>query len=52
MRAEAEQYSYDILKNWMNLSLSILINNILINKRVYGLNFEMQTPFGICKTAI
>ncbi len=32
MGAEAEQYSYNILKNWMFLSMNILINNILIKK--------------------
>ena len=31
MRAVAERYSCDILKNYMILSLNILINNILIN---------------------
>ncbi len=33
MGAEAEQYSYNILKNWMILSLNILINFILIKKK-------------------
>ncbi len=35
MGAVAEQYSYNILKNMMILSLNILINNILIKKRVH-----------------
>ena len=32
MQAEAEQYSYNMFKNCMILSLNILINNILIKK--------------------
>ena len=30
MRAEAEQHSYDIFKNWMTLSLNVLISNIFV----------------------
>ena len=46
MQAEAEQYSYDILKNWMILRLNILINNILIKKsyRVKELADYYRTP--------
>ena len=32
VRALAEQYSSNILKNWMILSLNILINKIFIEK--------------------
>ena len=32
MQVEAEQYSHNIPKNWMILSLNILINNILSKK--------------------
>ncbi len=49
MGAEAEQYSYYILKDRMILSLNILINNILIKKSVCASSWLDESRDTVCQ---